>query len=318
MDLELSDDQVALRDELRRFLADRCPSDVRRAAMALPGAVDRELWRSLAGMGVFTLTQPEADGGVGLGMAEAAIVFEELGRAAVPGPVIATFLAAGLVEGEVVGMVERSSPAVVEHLDGIDLLLVLGAADRADVGLLPREAVEGTRLERPLDPLTPVTLVHELPPGERIGDAAVAARLRRDGALLAAAVQVGLGAAALDLAVDYAANRTQFGRPIGSFQALKHLLADAAVALEVARAAVHAAAVTLDEGSDEAIVAARVVASEAARSATTASIQVHGGVGFTWELDANLFLKRALVLDQSFVTPDMALATIAARLDAPA
>ena len=91
-----TDDQVALQGELRRFLADRVTPEARRAVIDMPGAVDRDLWRALGGMGVFALTLPEADGGVGLGLADATIVCEELGRACVPGPLLGTFLAAGL------------------------------------------------------------------------------------------------------------------------------------------------------------------------------------------------------------------------------
>ncbi len=96
MDLEPSDDQAALAAELARFLADRVTPEARRAAADRPGGVDRDLWQALGELGTFALTVPEARDGVGLGMAEATLVFEELGRAAVPGPLIGTFLAAGL------------------------------------------------------------------------------------------------------------------------------------------------------------------------------------------------------------------------------
>ncbi|MGH2686722.1 MAG: acyl-CoA dehydrogenase family protein, partial [Actinomycetota bacterium] len=146
------------------------------------------------------------------------------------------------------------------------------------------------------------------------------ARVRRDGSLLAAAVQVGLGAAAVDLGAAYAGERTQFGKVIGGFQAVKHLLADAQVAVEVARAAVHAAAVEIDEAEGEApapmrpVDGARVVASHAAERATTACIQVHGGIGYTWELDAHLFLKRSMVLDVAFTPVEAATESLAAAL----
>jgi alkylation response protein AidB-like acyl-CoA dehydrogenase len=149
-------------------------------------------------------------------------------------------------------------------------------------------------------------------------DPAVIDRARDRGAWGTAALLVGLGQRMLDLTVAYAGERHQFGRPIGSFQALKHLLADAAVGVEVARAAVHAAAVTVDEDGDIAgrhsVEAARLVASEAARRAATTCIQVHGGIGYTWELDAHLFLKRVLVLDQLPDTPEHALEALTARL----
>jgi alkylation response protein AidB-like acyl-CoA dehydrogenase len=127
-------------------------------------------------------------------------------------------------------------------------------------------------------------------------------------------MQVGLGLAAVELGTGYAVQRRQFGRAIGSFQAVKHLLADAAVGIEVARAAVDAAAVTVDEradAADRAVAAARVVASGGAAAAARACIQVHGGMGYTWELDAHLLLKRVLVLDQTPATVEAALEALA-------
>jgi alkylation response protein AidB-like acyl-CoA dehydrogenase len=334
MDFELSDDQVALRDELRRFLADRVTSEARRAAIDLPGAVDRDLWRELGGMGTFALTLPESAGGVGLGLAEVALVFEELGRACVPGPLIGTCLAAGLAGAPVdlgdlparaaageatVGLVPAGEPAFVEHLDGLDALLVVG--DDA-VGLVDPPAA-GRAVDRPLDPLTPVTVVDTLPTGVEVAGTDMAASLCRGHALLAAAFQVGLAEASVAMGTAYAGERSQFGRVIGSFQAIKHLLADAQVQTEVARAAVQAAAVEIDEAGAAAertahayrsLDVARVVASHAADGATRACVQVHGGMGFTWELDAHLYLKRALVLDVGLATPAAAAESLAATL----
>lgn len=314
MDFELSDEQTALRDELRRFLTDRVTSEARWAAAERPGGVDRDLWSDLAGMGVFGIATPEDLGGVGLGLADATIVFEELGRAATPGPLVASFLAAGTVGGAlegttVVGMVDGDAhPSMVEHAHGLDTLLV-DRGDRVEAVAPPT----GTDLPRPTDPLTPVTLVDRIPDGDVIAGAADAARLRRNGRLMTAAFQVGLGQAAVDLGTEYAKQRQQFGRTIGTFQAVKHLLADAVVSVDIARAGVHAAAVSIDEmeGADPdhaldgsgrvmSVDAARMVASHAAQLAAEACIQVHGGMGFTWELDAHLFLKRTLVLDTTF------------------
>ncbi len=328
MDFEPTDDQVALQGGLRRFLADRVTPEARRAIGDLPGAVDRDLWRELGGLGTFSLTLPEADGGVGLGLADATLVFEELGRAAVPGPLVGTFLAAGLGAGisararagdAVVGLIPGGDPAFVEHLAALDALLVV-----ARDGVVLAEPPTGSRsVERSLDPLTPVDVVDVLPAGERVGGADLAGRLRTAGGLLAGALQVGLADAALSLATAYAKERTQFGRVIGSFQALKHLLADAQVAVEVARAAVQAAGVEIDDvaagdgdpaRAHRAADGARIVASRSADRATRACVQVHGGMGFTWELDAHLFLKRALVLDVGVGAPHEAADALAAVL----
>jgi alkylation response protein AidB-like acyl-CoA dehydrogenase len=300
VDLEPTTDQLALIDELRRLLR----TD--------PG------WDDLAAMGVLTLPVPELEGGVGLGWAEAALAFQELGRACVAGPFVASAAAhgVGLADG-ITGLVpavgehvgDGAGPIVVEHLDRLDSLLVLGTDGVRRV----HPPLAGARpVERPLDPGTPVHLVDALPDGDPVGDADAARLLGRNAALLAAAQQVGLGLGSVELATAYAGQRQQFGKPIGSFQAVKHLLADAIVGLEVARAAVDAAAVTADEGgdADRAVAAARIVASQAAGRATRACIQVHGGMGYTWELDAHLFFKRVLVLDQTPTTVEDALAVL--------
>ncbi|MCU1401402.1 MAG: acyl-CoA dehydrogenase [Acidimicrobiales bacterium] len=310
MDLTLDDGQLALQEELRRFLTNEMTPERRRAMSAEPGGVDRAFWLRLAEMGVFSLTLSEAAGGVGLGIDDATIVFEELGRALVPGPLVATFLAAGFVDGAadgtiVVGAVDRGpEDLVVEHLEALDRILWSG--DPATVTDVPR----GRLITRPLDPTTPVSHVRatDIGPGDTV-DPALRDGLLRHASLLVAAFQVGLAQAAVDLATDYAKSRQQFGRAIGSFQALKHLLADAAAATDIARAGVHAAAVAINEHDDADVepvarldvlaAGARIVASRAAHVAATTCIQVHGGMGYTWEVEAHLLLKRSMVLDQS-------------------
>lgn len=321
MDFELSDDQTALRDGVRAFCEGRFPMEVVRG-LADGGGVDRDRWVELAGLGVFSLRLPESDGGVGLGCADAVLVFEELGRALVPGPLVWTHLAAGLVPGAaegavVVGGMERDDPSgLVEHPGGCDRLLVLDddgvwLVDTAELALAPVAA--------PLDPLTPVARLRApLPQGERLAGAGGAAALRRQGAALAAAQLLGIAEAATDLAVAYARERVQFGRPIGAFQALKHLMADMFIRTELARAAVYAAGVTLDDpvvGSvPRAVAAAKLTANEAAEATTKACIQVHGGMGYTWEVDAHLLLKRAYALAPAFASTDDCAEIVAAEL----
>jgi alkylation response protein AidB-like acyl-CoA dehydrogenase len=329
VDLELSDGQVDLRDGFRRQLAGICTTEVRRAALNSPGAVDRVLWGRLGDAGVFTLTTPGADGGLGAGLAEAVIVHEEIGRAAVPGPVVTTAVVAGTLPGArdgsiVVATAFAADPVgIVEHLAGSDLVAIM-SPERFVIVPAARllDGPEGAQaLTEPLDPLTPLhrwngsdwpegTLGITGPEAEAAWEAAT---------LLTAATSVGLGAVALDTATAYAKERRQFDRPIGSFQAVKHLLADALAGTEIARAAVHAAAVSCDEaapaGERQRLVAvARNLASRAAQRATRAAIQVHGGMGYTWEMDAHLFLKRALVLDTHFETPDASRHRLAATL----
>ena len=293
MDFELSADQVDLQDGVRKLCQGRFPMDVVRAGFA----PDR--WQDLVDAGVFTLRVPEEAGGVGLGAAESVLVFEELGRACVPGPLVASELAAS---NEIVGMVERRrGPVVIEHLDALERLLVLGEIEVAEVDIA---SLDARPVERPIDPLTPTWVVDKLPMGDMVGDEDLASRVRLNGALLTAALQLGLSEAVLDLAVAYAKERQQFDKPIGSFQAVKHMLADMLVRTEVARAAVYAAGVTVDDPSVgdpvRAVSAAKVTAGEAAIKNGKAAIQVHGGMGFTWEVDVHFFLKRAWVLDTHF------------------
>jgi alkylation response protein AidB-like acyl-CoA dehydrogenase len=280
------------------------------------GGVDRALWSVLAEMGVFALRLPESAGGAGLGTAEAALVLEELGRAAVPGPLVATVLAAGLVDGvaeggAVVGLVERSGqPLLVEHLASLDALLVV---DEGGVARVDPAELAAQPLEHPTDPLTPVHEVVAMPAGTPVAGAREAAELMVAGAVLTAALQVGLAQASLDLAVRYAGQREQFGRPIGGFQAVKHLCADMLARVELARSAMYAAAVTLDDpGADDpgagdprrAAATAKLVADEAAQANGRSCVQVHGGMGYTCEVDAHIYLRRAWVLATAYGTAD--------------
>ncbi len=213
-------------------------------------------------------------------------------------------------------------PQVVEHLADLDVLLVL--ADDGITSVDPA-TLESVALARPMDPLTPVWSVAGLPDGTRLAGPEVAARWRSEGAVLTAALQVGSAAWTSELAVEYAKGRVQFGRPIGAFQAVKHLCADMAVRTEVARCAVQAAAVTADQPDvgDPAAAAsgAKLLADEAAVANGRSCIQVHGGMGFTWEVPAHLAYKRARVLRSQFGTADTlaeSLGEWVAESDAPA
>jgi alkylation response protein AidB-like acyl-CoA dehydrogenase len=305
VDFELTADQEALQDGVRKLCEGRFPIEQVRA-LEERGGVDRALWQELAAAGVFALRVPEADGGVGLGHAEAAIVFEELGRAVVPGPLVGTHLAAGLVDGDVVGVVERRAGAVcVEHLDALDTLV---AIDDDGLWEMAPSTLDAQPVDDPLDPLTPLHRVDTLPRGSQVAGAEEAGRWRATGAALVAAELLGIAGATTDMAVAFAKEREQFDRPIGSFQAVKHLLADMLVRAEVARAAVYAAAVTLDDAEvgdvARAVATAKVMAGEAAVKNGKSCVQVHGGMGFTWEVDAHLYLKRAWLLDTVFGSVD--------------
>lgn len=339
MDFQLSEDQLALQQGIRSFCEDLYRFE-RIAELAREPAL-REDWQALAGMGVFGLRLPEHEGGVGLGMAEAAVVFAELGRCLAPGPILWSHLLAALIPGAANGETlvggldcapgggaERSgrgnaeagnaAPVLIESGAELDALAVLRGDGiyRIDGPALAAGSAVGT----PLDPLTPLLHLPALPPGERIADAAAAAKLRLEGAVLLAALQLGIAESTLELAVAHAKAREQFGRPIASFQAIKHFCADMFTRQELARAAVYAAAATLDDSEigdpTRAAAAARIVAGEAAMKNARQCIQIHGGMGYTWEMPPHYYLKRALVLEQTLTPTDTHCETMAACLAA--
>jgi alkylation response protein AidB-like acyl-CoA dehydrogenase len=313
VDFQLSEDQVALQEGIRSFCASRVSRDQLRE-LDVRGKFDRALWRELAEMGVFSLRLAEDAGGVGLGSADAVLVFEELGRRCVPGPLVWTHLAAGLVDGAESGekvvsgldlMGGDSGPILVEHRDDLDVLMVL----RPDgVYRIEPGDLSGRKISEPLDPFTPVFHVERLPAGKRIADAARARQLWLEGAAIVSGQLLGIACETLTMANDYAKQREQFGRPIGSFQAIKHILADMFVRQEVARAAAYAAGATLDDPEvgdvPRAVSSAKLTAGEAAMKNSRACIQVHGGMGFTWEIPAHFYLKRTWVLESIFGTGD--------------
>jgi alkylation response protein AidB-like acyl-CoA dehydrogenase len=336
MDFELSADQVALAELVRVIVAGRFPLDRVRRAEGGRQVVDPDDWAALAEAGVFSLTLDEGAGGVGLGLADAAVVFEELGRGLVPGPLVASHLAARLAAGgigELAGAADGSlivgalrapaegQPWLAEHLDSLGTLVVRGPgeqmalAGRAEVADLLAAA---RPVERSLDPLTPLSVLAGPPSTAVIEDPVAVAEWDRWARVLTGALCVGIGAATCHLAVDHATHRHQFGRPVGSFQAVKHLCADMLVRAETARAAVQAAAVTEDQpGVGDATRAAAggaLLAAEAAVANARSCVQVFGGMGFTWEVPVHLYLERARFLAASLGPMDALAATVAGRL----
>jgi alkylation response protein AidB-like acyl-CoA dehydrogenase len=307
MDLDLSADQIALRDGIASMLAGRFSTD------RIRGGFDREMFAELSEAGVFSL---RADG---FSWADCVVVFEQLGRFCVPGPLVASLLAGGATG--VVGLIEQPAafPTWVEHLAVLDQLFVL---DGDRLGRVDPRALDGPPATWPLDPLTPVTAASALPACARVG--VDVAAFRRAGTVLTAALQLGLADRCTELAVEYAKERVQFDRPIAGFQAIKHLCADMLVRTEVTRAAVYAAGAQLDEpeadggvvGVDRGIAGAKLLAGEAAIANGKAATQVFGGMGFTWEVDVHLYLKRAWVLETHFGSADTHADSVARALGA--
>lgn len=286
-----TDDQLELQRGVRDLLADRFPLE------RLPAGYDAGLWRALTDTGVFSLRTD-----LGLGLADAVLVFEELGRAGVPGPLVSTFLATGHADGPTALIEAGRTPLLATHLDVSSAVLVVGE----DVRLVP-VPTDATPVPDPVDPLSPLHELVEPPDGAAV-DGLEARTIRLEGAVLTAGLQVGLAARLTELAVAYAKEREQFGRTIGSFQAVKHTCADMFVRAELARVAVHAAAVTLDDPHGEdvqrTVAGAKLLADEAATTNGRAAVQVHGGMGFTWEVPVHFFLKRAWLHATEFGTAD--------------
>lgn len=302
-------DQLALRDAVRDLLTRECPPDVVRAAWE---GKDTELWRRLADMGVVGVAAPEEHGGMGLDELTLVLLLEEAGRAALPEPLletaavaIPTLRDAGgklaerwlplLASGEAMATVGLGPAPLVVDADRAALLLddhdgCLHAVPTVDCDVTPRPSVDrARRLSSTAWAADPSTKL-----------AGADADLVFDRAALgAAAVLVGVGARMVEMATEYARERRQFGRPVGSFQAVQHHLADALLRLEFARPVVHRAAYSVARAEADRslyVSMAKAQASEAAHLASRMALQVHGAIGYSWEHDLHLWMKRAWAL----------------------
>ncbi|MFC8283340.1 acyl-CoA dehydrogenase family protein [Streptomyces cyaneofuscatus] len=285
------------------------------------------LWRRLADAGVFALAVPEAYGGVGPLPVETAVALVELGRHGVPGPVVES-VAAGVLLGGVGGPVAKewlpriaSGTAVVSlALEGYRPYAL--DADMADAVFTV--AGDELRLTRgagePVPSMDPARKLFRpaaggevVATGPRVREAARAAGTWATFATAAQAL--GCGEALLRATVAYVKQRTQFGVPVGSFQAVKHRLADTLLGLEFARPLLYGAAVELAEGSPgagAAVAAAKVAAGEAGYAAARTALQLHGAVGYTEELDLAWWLRRARPLRDAWGTPSACRARVLA------
>lgn len=308
MEFRLDDGQVELQDTVARFCQDRFPLED--LAPRDGAAVDRDNWLAMAELGVFGLLCPADRGGSGLGAVEAAIVFEQLGNHLAPGPVLWTLLSASFVDDAATGEfvvcgVDAGSvvegTAIVPHASDADALVVVG--DEL-VRLYSRDEIPPPESVDPLDPLSTTALVRGLGAGTVVGDGAVARDVQVVGSVLTAALLAGVASRALDTARDHALGREQFGVLIGSFQAVKHMLADMYLRSVLAQSATYAAAALHDDPNRDdplrAASAAKLLAADAAIENSSTAIQILGGMGFTWDMLPNYLLKRAWALEQDF------------------
>ncbi len=298
MDFSFTDEQEQLRREARTFLADRYPYE-RVAELADSDAGwDPASWRELAELGWVGVSAPEEAGGAGLGFMEEAVLFEELGRALYPGPYFSTValalpvLPAELARPAVSGEVRWSAAldgSLVPDLALVDRVLVARdgklVAVRAEGETLP--TMDSTRrLGRLADGLQ----------GEEVGDAAALERMRVRAFAALALEAVGIAQRALELSVEHAKTREQFGKPIGIYQAISHRLADSYALTELARSLAYWAAWAVsvdDEEAPIAAAAAKAYGSDVAVTVCEYAIQAHGGIGFTWEHPLHRYYKRA-------------------------
>jgi alkylation response protein AidB-like acyl-CoA dehydrogenase len=314
MDFLFSEDQLLLQRTVREFLEGECPPPRVRALWETESGRDRAFWKRLAEIGLPGALVPEAQGGLGLDEIDAALLFEEVGRAALAEPVVATAAVGAPLLRELGGeLAARWLPAVAAG----DARLAVGhpvnafVADAhvADLLLLPHgdalhalaPAQVELELQRANDPARRIAAVRFTPaPSTRVADGARARALLDAafdrGALACAAQALGAAQRMLELAVKHGCEREQFGVPIGSFQAVKHLLADVAVKLEYARTAVARASHSVARGVRTRAVdvaLAKLLACEAATEAAKTALQVHGAIGYTWEHDLQLWMRRA-------------------------
>jgi alkylation response protein AidB-like acyl-CoA dehydrogenase len=319
MRFALTEDQVAFRDTVRDVLAKECTPAVVRAAWDAPaGELDRGVWDRLDEVGVLGVLVPEADGGLGLDETWLVPILEEAGRAALPHPLVETAMVAAPLAGVGRGMVttDLGGPNVPCAADADALLLRWGAT----LALVERDAASLTPLET-VDRARRAARVGHDGVGEPLTEDPAAIELAVDrGALGTAAVLVGLGQAMLDLTVGYVKERHQFGVPVGSFQAVKHHLANAALQLEMARPAVLRAAWSTAQGAPTRardVSMAKAMASDAAELVGRAALQCHGAIGYTVEADLHLYLKRTWALARAWGDSAHHTDRVADALDAP-
>ncbi len=311
MDFELDDDQLALRAAARDLLGRHASSDRVRAVVDAGGGIDADLWSAMVEQGWPGIAVAEADGGAGFGFVEAVVLFEEVGAHVAPAPVVESVLAAACLAGTewlaplVAGEIVASAP----WDDGPSVVPWAPVADIA-VGVKEgRLVLADLREQRPAaEPAMDRTRTvgwhswSDRPTVELAGGDAARAHLDR-GAVAYAACLLGASQRMLDATVQYAKDRVQFGRPIGSFQAVKHRCAGMLVDVEGMRSAVYWAAWCVANDDGDASVAASTAkawCSDAARRVMASALQVHGGIGFTWEHDLHLYLKRAHLDERCF------------------
>jgi alkylation response protein AidB-like acyl-CoA dehydrogenase len=296
MDMLIAPERLELAEAVHDYLAGTHGPEVLRRLDAGPNR-DPAIWQGLVEMGLTGLLVPEAQGGLGMGLLDAALIARECGRVCLAEP---------LVESAFV-----AAPWLMARGQSVDLAAIVAGTHRP----VAAHAINGWVADgegAPLASIDPLRRLAALP--EAASDDPLLLDL---GALMSAAQLVGLAEAMLDQAVEYAKIRTQFGQPVGAFQAIKHKLADVAVALEFARPVLWRAAQALDDRAESAalhVSHAKLVATDAAYLAAESAIQVHGAMGYTYEVDLHFWIKRAWALGGAWGSRAFHLARIDAAI----
>ncbi len=337
MDFELTSDQLALRDAARDLLDDLASPTRVRAHTESAASYDTALWAAMVDQGWPAIEQPGSRGGLDLSFVEAAVLLDEIGRHGAPVPIVGSLLARDaldrggrpdladrLASGESLAAVAGPGHHAVPVAEGrggavtltgttapvvgapsADIAIVVGWTG-TDLGLFAVEVAAGDRPEPEpaMDPTRPVARYRfGGVPAIELGGADAVEALADRGATAMAALLLGGSSRVLDMAVAYAGERHQFGRPIGSFQAIKHRCADMLVDVEGMRSATYWAAWCVGARSRDASLAAssaKIWAIDASKRVMASALQVHGGIGFTWEHDLHFFWKRAQLDQWSF------------------
>jgi alkylation response protein AidB-like acyl-CoA dehydrogenase len=311
LDLLPSAEQQQIIDAAHALLADRMPVD--RLRSRHEGDTAKDSWHELVEFGWFLIGAPEEGGGVEGGLVEEVLLAREAGRFLLPPSVLATTLAAKIAasrgNGALVGAIGNGTVRagfVIAASESENRCLLIDAIDATQIvrvaadgiSLFPIDAFEARQTIRAVDETVSLERARQR---AQVAGVPAHSTITRAALVLLASVLVGLAEATLEMAVAYAKVREQFGRPIGVFQAVKHRCADMAVRAETAAAQVAMAALAEAESLDGAgvqIWSAVLVAIVAARENSASCIQIHGGMGFTWECHAHRYLKRAQLITQ--------------------
>jgi alkylation response protein AidB-like acyl-CoA dehydrogenase len=316
MDFTFSEDQLLFQESVRDFLVNEITPEKIRELWDTDSGRSDELWGQLAELGLTGITVPTEFGGLGMDALDFVLLAQECGYVALPEPLVHVALVAVPLLQDIGGelaahWLPRVAAGEARVVVGLEHTVLVGDALVADLLLLQKEgAIHALtpqqvqlRHNESVDPSRKLFAVDIEASNPVCTDPAVINACLNRGALGHAAQALGLAQRMIDLSVQYTAERQQFGKPIGTFQAVKHHMANIAVRLEYARAPVARAAYALARGlstADENVSHAKLVACEAANLAAKNCIQVHGAMGYTWEVDLHIFMKKAWALANSY------------------